>query len=108
MKNNNGKSNGKTNLAMVKLPVSFLKEGNKFIAYTPALDISTCGDTFSQAKKRFEQLVRIFLKETIKMGTLEDVLRDCGWRKITHPTHRWIPPIVIGQEEQAIQIPIKG
>jgi hypothetical protein len=33
------------------LPVIFLKEGKKFIAYTPTLDISTCANTFDKAKK---------------------------------------------------------
>ena len=37
------------------LPVSILREGDSFIAYTPALDLSTVGDTLEQAQKRFEE-----------------------------------------------------
>jgi len=44
----------------VKLSVFFLREGKKFIAYSPALDISTCADTFEKAKARFEELVAVF------------------------------------------------
>ena len=77
-----------------KLPVSFIKEGNKFIAYTPALDLSTSGDSFKQARGRFEEAVDIFFEEVIKKGTLEEVLTDYGWRKIKK---NWSPPVAIGQ-----------
>ena len=36
-----------------QLPVSFLKEDKRFIAYTPALDLSTSGKTYEEARKRF-------------------------------------------------------
>jgi len=38
------------------------------------LDLSTCGDTQGQVKGRFEEMLQIFLEETDKMGTTEDVL----------------------------------
>lgn len=44
-------------------PVSVFKEGEVFVAYTPTLDISTCADTLKEVKKRFEELVMIFIKE---------------------------------------------
>ena len=48
------------------LPVSFLKEGDQYIAYTPALDLSTCGQSYEQAKKRFVEAVDIFLAELVE------------------------------------------
>ncbi len=89
----------------VKLPVIFLKEGGKFIAYTPALDISTCADTFDKAKERFEELTNIFFEELEKMGTLEDVLAECGWRKLRKPKDGWIPPRIISQTEETFKVP---
>lgn len=44
------------------LPVSILKEGKSFIAYTPALDLSTSGNTFEDAQKNFNEAVIFFLK----------------------------------------------
>ena len=44
------------------LPVTFLKEGDNFIAYTPALDLSTFGPTFDKAKKNFVEVVNIFFE----------------------------------------------
>ena len=75
----------------VSLPVQFIKEGNVFVAYCPALDISTQGDTFEEAQKMFDELVRVYIAELIKMGTLEEVLLSCGWVK--EPTKKtWKPP----------------
>ncbi len=76
-----------------KLTVDFYREGNKFIAFSPALNLSTCGNTEDEAKKRFEELERLFFEEIDRMGTLEDVLFECGWRKITHPQRCWQPPL---------------
>lgn len=83
------------------LPVSVLKEGNRFIAYTPALDISTSGKTYEEAKKRFEELVLIFFEELNGLGTTEEVLKDLGWKKVKK---KWNPPVVISQESQEITV----
>jgi len=45
--------------------------------------------------------LRFFFEELIKKGTLEEVLRDLGWRKIKK---RWTPPVVVSQEFQTIQV----
>lgn len=78
---------------MTKLKITFYKEGEQFISYCPALDLSTAGDTFEEAKKNFEEAVAIFFEETIRRGTLEDVLLGCGWEKINRPKLRWKPPV---------------
>lgn len=87
------------------LNVAFYREGNKFIAYSPALDLSTCGDTQEQAKKRFEECLHLFFDETDKMGTLEDVLLECGWKKIGHPQKCWQPPVFVGQTQEEVRLP---
>lgn len=43
-----------------KVTVLFFEEGNKVIAYSPALDISTCGATEEQARKRFAGYLSLF------------------------------------------------
>jgi len=79
-----------------------LKEGRKFIAYSPALDLSTSAGTFELARERFEEAVRIFFKELIRTGTLEEVLSDLGWQK---QQKEWVPPLVISQELESIRLP---
>lgn len=95
----------KLNFQKVTLTVTFYREANKFIAYSPALDLSTCGDTQEQAKKRFEEIIQIFLEETGKMGTIEDVLLECGWKKVGRPQRCWQPPVFIGQTQKEIRLP---
>lgn len=89
----------------VVLSVIFFKEGNKFIAYSPALNLSTCGDSVGEAKKRFEEIEQLFFEEIDKMGTLEDVLLECGWKKVNYPQKRWQPPIFVGQDQEELRIP---
>jgi predicted RNase H-like HicB family nuclease len=81
------------------LPVTFLREGRMIVAYTPALDISTCGRTYEEAKHNFEELLDIFFDECLSMGTLERVLESCGWRK---QDKKWQPPVFIAEENMPI------
>ncbi len=79
------------------IPVIFFKEGSKVIAYSPAIDLSTCGDTEEQASKRFSEASAIFFNEIMKMGTIDDVLVECGWKKLRQKVTRdevtWSPPV---------------
>lgn len=63
-----------------ELELLMMKQGDTFVAYFPALDISTCGDTFEEAAKRAEDLPEIFFEETMKHGTLHEALEDLGWK----------------------------
>lgn len=86
----------------VKLSVSFIKERGRYIAYTPALDLSTSGKSIKEAKKRFEEIVEIFLDELVEKGTLNEVLENLGWQK----THKqWNPPKIVSNSSELIKIP---
>lgn len=91
------------NIKKLQLQVSFLKEGKRFVAYSPALDLSTSGKNLKEAKKHFEEIVDIFLEELVKMGTLEEVLLNLGWQK---KDNNFIPPMIISQEMQSFNIPL--
>ena len=83
------------------LPVSIFKEGDYFIAYTPALDLSTAGKTFRQVKQRFQEVVKIFFEEIANRGTLEEVLSELGWNKLQK---QWSPPPVIAHEPERVKV----
>jgi predicted RNase H-like HicB family nuclease len=85
----------------VNLPVSILKEGDKFVAYTPALDISTSGKTAKEAQRRFDELVGIFFEELIEMETLDEVLRGLGW---VRKQAKWAPPVLVSQTSQLVSV----
>lgn len=88
----------------VQLPMTMLRERQRYVAYTPALDLSTSGKTFAEAKRRFAEAVDIFFEEIIERGTLEVVLTDLGWHK---EQHQWRAPIIVGQETKAIHLPVR-
>lgn len=83
------------------LPVSVLREGKRFVAYSPALDLSTSGKNYEEVRRRFSEIVEIFFEEITRRGTLGDVLRDLGWQKTQS---RWSPPVVISQESQTVRV----
>lgn len=84
------------------LPVSILKEGDSFIAFTPALDLSTVGDSFEQAQERFEEAVQIFFEEITEKGTAEEVLSDLGWQKLKE---QLVPPQVVSNQTKQFTVP---
>lgn len=87
-----------------KIPVIFFREGKKVVAYSPALDLSSCGNTEKQARERFAEAIELFITEIDKMGTVEEVLEECGWRKVPSQ-HTWSPPIY-KSVEKSVKIPV--
>ena len=67
---------------MFNLSIIFLREKKRFVAYSPALDLSTSGKTFEEAKKRFAEASRLFFEEVVRKNTLSEALQDLGWQKI--------------------------
>lgn len=88
------------------LSVTFFKEREQIVAFSPALDLSTCGNTFQEARERFAEAADLFIEESVKMGTLEQVLLSCGWVKEPRPQPHWIPPQIIGNVQEEVRIPI--
>jgi len=83
------------------LPVSFLRESDQFVAYTPALDLSTSGVTLEEAQKNFTEAVGIFFDEIAEMGTFEDVLLDLGWKK---QDQEFTPPVIVSQGMESVTV----
>jgi len=94
----------KANNFEARVPVLFFEEGDKIVAYSPALDLSTFGKTEEQAKKRFAEAATLFITEIMEMGTVDEVLEECGWRRMPSQ-HTWVPPIYRKCEEELVQIP---
>lgn len=84
------------------LPVTIFREGDAFVAYTPALDLSSVGDSLEEAQRNFSEAAKLFVETCIEKGTLDDVLADMGWVKRDTD---WVPPLVVSHESQVVQIP---
>ena len=87
----------------VNLPVTIFKEGEAFVAYSPALDLSTCGKSENDVRRMWNEAVEAFFEELIEEGTLEKVLSDLGWRKINN---NFQPPEVVDQSMIEMKLPI--
>lgn len=82
------------------LQLLIFREGKHFIAYSPALDLSTSAQSYEEVKNRFNEVLKVFFEELVSKGTIEEVLRNLGWEKIRD---RWQPPPLISQEYVSIE-----
>ena len=77
---------------MVNVPLFIFEKGEKYIAYTPAFDISTEGNTVKEAKANFRELATLFIDELEEEGTLNEALKSLGWKEkektLIPPTHQ--------------------
>ena len=87
-----------TGIQNLKLAVNFIKEGKSFVAYSPALDLSTAGKSQAEAKKRFEEAVSMFFSDIVERGVIAEVLKSLGWKNSsTNSSPRWQPPQVVSK-----------
>ncbi len=66
----------------LELPIKVVKKERWFIASCPALDIVDQGDTAEEAKAHLGGALIGFLVSCLAHGTLDEVLRDCGFSPV--------------------------
>ena len=89
-----------------KIFTQVIKERDTYVIYSPALDLSAYGPSIEQAKKNFHDTVTIFLRETEKKGTLEELLLELGWEKVEKDDKpRWNPPQLITNDVESVLLP---
>lgn len=96
------KSNGLVEMS-VELPLTLKQEGDVFVAYSPAVDLSTCGSTEKEAVDMFNEAVRMFFDDLVEHNTVHQVLSDLGWKPI--PKQGWVPP-KISQKSVDVRVPV--
>ena len=93
---------------MVKIQIQLMKEGETVVVYSPALDLCGYGQTAEEAKKDFDNALKIFIEETTRHGTLEKALEELGWKKewVDDAPH-WKPQVELLSNviEEEIQLP---
>lgn len=94
-------------LASTMLQIEFtaliFKEGETFVSYCPELGVASCGETIEEARRRLPEAVRLFLEESQRMGTLEDILREEGFVRQA-PGTNWSPPPLIATEHMQLAL----
>jgi predicted RNase H-like HicB family nuclease len=65
----------------IEFTTKIFREGKAFVAYAQELDISSCGRTKEKAFANLKEAVRLFMEEAERMGTLETILAEAGYKK---------------------------
>lgn len=60
--------------------IEIFKEDGQYVAIAPELNISSFGSTQKDAKASLKEAVELFLEECKRMGTLNDVLIEAGFK----------------------------
>jgi predicted RNase H-like HicB family nuclease len=63
----------------IEYTVNIWKEGNQYIAHAMPLDVVSSGLSPEGAKNALKEAVHLFLETVKEMGTLEEVLNECGY-----------------------------
>jgi len=86
-------------MTKITFKVEVFREGNVYVAICPELNVSSFGDTVDEAKESLLKAVEAFLEECERMGTLEEVLEEAGFRE---GKEMWVPREPITEEKVAL------
>jgi predicted RNase H-like HicB family nuclease len=68
-----------------KLPVTVTKKRKWFLATCPILDVHSQGDTEKKAVENLRQALSLFFISCFERGTLDAVLKECGFEAAHSP-----------------------
>ena len=78
--NFSGRLDYKDKSVNVKLGMYLFKEGDSYIVYCPALDLSAYGNSEEHAKKSFEDVFSMTIKYMLNKNTVKEDLTNHGWQ----------------------------
>ncbi|OQX19621.1 MAG: hypothetical protein BWK80_36630 [Desulfobacteraceae bacterium IS3] len=67
----------------IQLSFDIVKKEKWYVASCPALDVFSQGETEKQAEKNLKESLCLFLTSCIERGTLNDVLKECGFKPVS-------------------------
>ncbi|MBW1729791.1 MAG: hypothetical protein JRH08_03785 [Deltaproteobacteria bacterium] len=86
-----------------RLPIKVRKRKNWYLASCPVFDVHSQGETERKAKKNLAEALSLFLISCFERGTLDQVLKDCGF-KPAHPVTG--PQKTVRPGEDYINVPL--
>jgi predicted RNase H-like HicB family nuclease len=72
----------------VTLPVKIKKKSGVYVASCNVLNVHSQGYTGKEAEKNIIEAIRLFLEGCFEMGTLEEVMKECGFHSIKNPVRQ--------------------
>lgn len=86
----------------VQVPIKVFRDGGVYVSHCPVFDVSSQGETPDDAKINIIEALTGFLITCYEMGTLDEVLKECGFIPGVAP-QRYEP---CGKDEDIIDIPL--
>lgn len=83
---------GRLTQAEVEVLLVLDDDTSQYVAYCPALELSSYGDTEAEAEAAFEEALQFFIQDTAERGTLDQLLLALGWRLVKKPIAVYEPP----------------
>ena len=87
-----------------KLPIKLVKKRSHYVASCPILDVVSQGETEAKAKKNLKEALSLFFVSCFERGTLDAVLKQCGFKAMTPPQQA--RPKAAANQQDYINIPI--
>ncbi len=81
-----------------KLPIQITKKTKWFVASCPALDVASQGETRELARKNISEALTLFLRSCLERGTLDAVLKQCGFQSVVEQGQEESADLSAGQE----------
>jgi predicted RNase H-like HicB family nuclease len=79
------------------------KEGATFVAYSPELDVASCGNSLAKARAGLREAVSVFLEECARKGSLEAILSEAGFEK---RGRSYRPRRILAREKLRLAVPL--
>jgi predicted RNase H-like HicB family nuclease len=89
-------------MVQIEFDIIVFREGESYVAYCPELDVSSCGRDIDQARANLKIAVRLFVEETAKMGTLDQVLQEAGY--VPDGEGGYTPPRLVATESATVAV----
>jgi predicted RNase H-like HicB family nuclease len=81
--------------------VQIWQEGTQFVAHAMPLDVMSAGATPQDARSALYEAVDLFLQTAADVGTLDDVLEECGYSR---NRGSWVSPAWVSVERHATRL----
>ena len=88
----------------IRMRAEVFQEDDQYVAVCPELNVSSFGDSSSEAVRSLQEAVSLFLEECHRLGTLKAVLEEAGFSHTATPTHQWLPPKPVGTELLSVSV----
>jgi predicted RNase H-like HicB family nuclease len=87
----------------VTLPAQVKKKGKWYVSSCPILDVWSQGETKGKALQNLVEALRGFLVSCYERGTLDEVLKDSGFKPIEKGEYKVIP---FPQKYERVNVPL--